>query len=195
MSYGFEVTNAAGEVLVNSDDPAFQIVADETLTGTAFGSFYQYDYVDSTALVFANLGVGDWIVKYLNYIYSNLASLPVRKVKPSNLLTDPTSGYGMVIYDATGDITYCASNDLMDINNMFILPANASTVSCSDTWFAVASNRPDLNDPFMNGTPGYLLATGVKRESATTIVKHVEQVGSGPPYANTSTDISVISAP
>lgn len=184
MSYGFEARNAAGELVIDDFSPVYILGSATTVTGTQFGSqpWYSFTRPSSNTLRFWQLSVGDGIAAYPNGFMGSKSSFTVRDIIRVPLAAAPT-GYGFVVYDASGNRVYQSSSDMITIGDKYTVTTNGfltggTTVSTSDQWVALESWQYSIRpaDPIF----GIALAGGAYRDSSTTYTAYAPIFSNAP---------------
>lgn len=196
MSYGFQVLNSAGEVVIDDTSPVYHLGATATLspTGTA-GSYNTFDissYVGGTNLVFFNLPVGALVSRLGSTLFSGLSSLSIRQAVLASSLTPLTSGFGMQVFDASGNLTFQAADDLIPITAGYSLPTSSAGVGTQgEAWFSIPT--PAF---YFDGSvnPGYRLAEGISRTATSSIQFVGTVIGPGIGATTSAYDLLVIGA-
>lgn len=210
MAYGFEITNALGETVVNNLTPVYQtasggaVIKDHDSHGSlqhlsgvstaAAAGYSVYEVIAPApdALMFFRLPTpGTWVAPRQTYtarsgpnagstvhhIYAGTRSLEVAFYRPASSIHAPaTSGYGLEVYDAAGNVTFTSHGALLAAET-FLLPVSEALVDVGNReWFTHPYNLPDVR----NGA--YHLTT-IHRHSATQVQqKSLYFVGVGRPY-------------
>jgi len=185
MAYGIEVKNAGSEIVIDDLYPAVFLSASATRTGTAFtnppgvSQIASFRYPrDNSKIQFANLGVGDFLIKarYGDYFHSNKSSLQFRDAVLSSTLPAPT-GYGVAVYNTSGELCFTAGNDLIPIRDEVELVQAGTLVNESGSWVCIAETPIRFVAP--QAGFAYVQSSGVKRVNSTQYeyMSYVTQLG------------------
>ena len=147
------------------------------------------DNTEKETLIFFKLDtVGDEITRMNNSawygdlnrpILTNITSLEYAIIKPITILGASASGYGMSVYNTSGDLIYLSNEKLAYIDNMVMNSDinDVSTVSSSSIdWVSVISQSRVQESYYGSGT----LFTEVIRRESSTSYKHKVYTYSGP---------------
>lgn len=171
MTYGIRITNANGEIVIDDQYPVLTIGQEVTLTGTpnttGEAGLYNYPnfYSGLTNIAFVQLGVGDFVLRGPSTtVVSNRPSLNVRKVL---LASDKpvSSGFGLAVYNAQGDLCYDAGSDLVSVRDLLALPDFSQVNNTTADWVCLLETS--YTWAFVQGGSA-LLYFGVLRETAGT---------------------------
>lgn len=130
---------------------------------------------DDDVLTFYEVLSGDRVYKFetadsvtgdrVQYLFShNKSSVRYVQVRRATTLTAPTSGYGMVFYDANGDVTWYDGNKVLD--NVLPLSQTSTTnrwFYWSGTWAIWQGSSTPCGTPSYRGIQGQ--ASGFVKES------------------------------
>jgi hypothetical protein len=113
MAYGFSATNSDGEVVIDTNSPAYQLFDEQTVSGTYDSTYNLYVYpADNASLVFYNIPIGDYVGKtHTGTFISSASSLSFRYLRIAPNVAAP-SNYGMKLFDASGNITYSSGAEI-----------------------------------------------------------------------------------
>lgn len=123
MTYGIEISNSNGEIVIDSEYPAVYLSQEVTVSGSVHGAAYYYTPAQVGNMPFFQLPVGSWAAfagtsQNKPYYYSDLASITVRSALPINKMPPPDDSYGMECFDATGVLTFSTAENLIPILGM-----------------------------------------------------------------------------
>lgn len=172
MSYGFEAKNANGETVIDDFSSVYILGSETTVSGTQFGSqpWYSFTRPSTNTLRFWQMNVGDGISAYPLGFMGSKPTFTVRDVIRASLAPAPT-GYGFVVYDASGNRLYQSSSDMITIGDKYTVTTNGfliggTSISSSDGWVGIESWQYSIRpaDPFF----GIALAGGAYRNTSTT---------------------------
>lgn len=168
MSYGFEARNAAGEIVIDDSFPVYELTAPSTITGTVIGNIVSFPLPPTGTLRFWKLNVGDGISLAPDRFIGTKNTYTIRDVVRASSLPDPT-GYGVVIYNASGEKVYATNGELLTIGEKYTVqsepPFDLPLINVSDNWVAIETFVPNIID-LGTGT-GVVLSSGVERFSST----------------------------
>ncbi len=113
MAYGFRATNSSGEVVIDTESPAYQLFDEQTVSGTYDSTYNLYVYpADNASLVFYNIPIGGYVGRtHTGTFISNESSLSFRYLRISPSVALP-SNYGLQLFDALGNTTYSSGAEL-----------------------------------------------------------------------------------
>jgi hypothetical protein len=116
MAYGFEAKNADGQVVIDSNFPAYQLFDEQTISGTFDSTFNLYKYpADNASLAFINIPVGGYAGKaHTGEFISSESSLTFRYLRIVSSITQ-TDLYGLKLFDELGNITYASGAEAENI--------------------------------------------------------------------------------
>lgn len=141
MAYGFISYNSDDEVVINDTQPTYTRARTGTLSGSSmtFSGFsnnlstYGYSLsgnavLSGDELILFELGSGDWLCGCdfplsdtpVNFI-SNSSTLGYSVFAPRDSLASPT-GYGMAIFNGSGDCMWDSTTLLSRVENSAVLP-------------------------------------------------------------------------
>ena len=181
MSFGFQALNNFGEVVVDGTSPVFAISSVGTLSGQTttfnsptFGPLFSYTIPPNDELIFFRLpSQGNMVYRAPSNLagqngwLSNLQSLQFFRCRRVSAFSGSPSGYGMLIKDSSGNITYRADQDTAAINEGIELPFTSARFTSSFEWYCIPNAYGGLfdirDDLFLFG------GTGVYRITSTTI--------------------------
>jgi hypothetical protein len=185
MSYGIEVKNENGEVIIDDTFQSYLLSDTTTLSGTAAGNnLFFYAIGGGVQLpAFVEMEVGDFLGAGGNSFFSFKSSLTFRTGKPANEFSDPT-GYGAVAYNAAGEKTWFANAAVVTVTNYAVLGDPFSSISGvfnTDSNFAAVLSRLPFH---FEQAPGIFFcpasaADKIPRSQAKTA--HFRPGGAGPP--------------
>lgn len=123
MSYGFEVINADGAVVIDSEFPSVFLDNETTITGAkVFADYdvYRFTLTQTGYAPFFNVPVGEWVSYSGAYsaqplFYGSQETFTIRKAIFLSETTYTPDGYGMEIYDASGDALFSSSESLIPV--------------------------------------------------------------------------------
>ncbi len=165
--------------LLTMNNPALVLDVAEVSTGVqvAFGCGYYHVATDpGQGMTFVEMDVGDVLFQGMTSGEQGIASskqqINVRKAVSSASVPDPT-GFGMVIYDASGRLTWLADKKTISVSDFYtfstkgLAPEFLSgpiTIDCSDRWISLQKDSAFLGD-YGNGET-WLSSIGIRRSSA-----------------------------
>lgn len=177
MTYGINILNAAGELVMDGSSPTYLLETATTVTGTAVTAGWNFPNTPTGTLRFWRLSVGDAISKYPGGFIGNKATFDIRNVKRASLFGVP-SGYGLVTFSASGALTYASASSLLVIGDKYSIP-NGGSVTTSDEWVALESWQVALG--LVGPTTGARLSAGVQRSATSTYIQYRRIYASAPP--------------
>lgn len=178
MSYGFIITNTNDQTVINDSEPLFVRKRSGTLSnsGTTNLGIYKFFYsggasATSEEIVLFSCSVGSWISfnlplgdnDYFGDLCSDQSTLSYSVFGPRNDLPTPT-GYGMAVFNSSGQTMWDSESVLTRVNNAGIIPAatnesttfQSSTISGSNAVFCAAGSAFLLtSDGQLPQTDGY----------------------------------------
>ena len=180
MAYGFQIFNAAGEVVMNDTDSLFQVRRELTLAGTAVTPYagptvYRYTLAlaNPNNLIFVKLDAGGMVGFWKQTIfYANTSSLLVREAELAMHKAKAAGSYGLEVYDAAGRCTFSTSRTLVAVKQWHDVPTRtyfkdaAFSVAQGYSWFCVP--RPSISIRQVHNEYRHVLANGVWRETASS---------------------------
>jgi len=182
MSYGIEIRNSSGDVIIDNDNPAYMLSLSDTISGTSIGGgYYIYRFgneLPSEPFVFTKMSVGDFWGSAQDGFVSNQSTREIRVLKQANDLPDPT-GYGLVVYNSSGEKVWFANGSVALVNSSTTIAVNGSHTTSSD-WVYLTTRLPYFTLP-PGLTTGFSLSTGVKRVSLSQYDWSAEASRTGPP--------------
>lgn len=138
MAYGFYASNANNEVVIDDTNMSLQVKSAGTVSGQTvqMGSYYINNAYPLGAdrysvLPFVRLpNVGDWVCACDGLLFSNRSSLYItRAAAVSDMSGVPVGqGYGMEVYDSSGNITFSSARDLVAVTGSFVITPDSTTV-------------------------------------------------------------------
>jgi hypothetical protein len=148
MSYGISITNNSNETVV--DDTNTLILVDSEFTGSPVASFsgwYRYD-VPANVLPMFKVNVGVSLVRIsnsYNQFWATTSSIDIAYCKFAKDITLST-GYGMRVFDASGNVVYDASEKLLPFKGLYYKTTNSSGGGWSQStqggnYFTITSNN------------------------------------------------------
>lgn len=132
MSYGIEIYNSNGNIVIDSNYPCLQLFNGQVLNGTYDNSFGFYRYnVYKGNLIFFNLNVGQWVgIDGNGVMCSNFPTLKIREVLlEGSLDVDPLYSYGIQVYDSNGNVTYSGGSEVEVIKDVIKIPGGYAVTS------------------------------------------------------------------
>lgn len=194
MSFGFRALNDFGEVVVDETSPVYAISSVGTLSGATtsfnsptFGPLFSYTIPPNDELIFFRLpSVGNMVYRAPSNLagqngwLSNLQNLQFFRARRVSAFSGTPSGFGMVIRDASGNITYRADQDTAAINEGIELPFTTQTFSSSFEWYCIPNAYGGLFE-IRNGVL-FFGGTGVYRITANTIRSVDDDFPNFPPF-------------
>lgn len=176
MTYGINILNAAGELVMDGSTPTYLLDSETTVSGTSVTAGWNFANTPAGTLRFWKLEVGDAISKYPGGFIGNKSSFQIRDVKRASLFSTP-SGYGLVTFDASGALTYASASSLLAIGDKYSVP-NGGSATTSDEWVALESWQVAL--AVVGPTTGARLSAGVQRNTSTTYIQYRRIYASAP---------------
>ena len=199
MTFGFFVNNANGERVIDDESPLFHVTQDVTINYTS-GSAGQYSfdlssYVDGNSLIFVNVPSGDFLVTYLTTFYFPNSTMQIRKCVLADALTKASSGFGMQVLDASGNLTWRADKSILAVTDPYTLPGSTfgtgTLTTGGEDWFCI----PNTRIYYQPNGPSYLqIAEGFQRPDATTIKGKSISVSTGPILSTSPQDLLIVGA-
>lgn len=154
MSYGFSVSNTNGETVI--DDQSTLIMVDTVTTGgysatfqPSFSSPVWYRYLmPAGVLPMFKVNVGRSLVRISNAsneFWSTDSNIEVARCKFAKDVS-LSSGYGMRVFDGSGNVVYEASKRLMPFRGLYYKTTNSSGGGWSQStqggnYFTITSNN------------------------------------------------------
>lgn len=152
MSYGFSVSNTNGETVI--DDQSTLIMVDTVTTGGysstfSFGGQTWYLYsVPANILPMFKMSVGRSIVRLTDTpttFWATDSNLEIARCKFAKDVS-LSSGYGMRVFDSSGNVVYEASKRLMPFRGLYYKTTNSSGGGWSQStqggnYFTITSNN------------------------------------------------------
>lgn len=138
MAYGFEVYNSSGELLIDDDFPTMYLHQAGNFSGSPISSATAPDSV-----LLVQLPVGGYAGLDLNgNLYTNVASLNYRRGKLTSALSPSSTGYGVEIYNSSGQVTWSANQTTLAFGDRFTFTFTAAQfttaeVTCLEEWFVI----------------------------------------------------------
>jgi len=185
MSYGFEAYNSSGELVIDDNLPVYILDTEFTVTGTQFGSTSRYEFPrpGANTLRFWEVPVGEGVATFPNGFIGSKSSFTVRDIVRVPLAPPPT-GYGMVVYDSSGQRVYQSTSDMITIGDRYSVTTDGSViggsnVSVSDEWVAFDSWQYSIREN--NDFRGLALCAGVYRSSSSEYTAYSPPFSDAPP--------------
>lgn len=153
MAYGFLAQNDSGQTVINDTQPLYVKFRTGTLSNsgtTNYGAYKFYNSGNSIAsseeIVLFSCGVGGWITfnLALNFSYtgemcSNQSSLSYTVFGPRSDLASPT-GYGMAVFNNSGQCMWDAESTLTRITNAGVIPGSVCSGKTYSSSVVTGSN-------------------------------------------------------
>lgn len=197
MSYGLQIFNSNGEVIVDSTD--FSLSGSEIQNTSSFGTFVNTSLVGPVSiapeeLLFQRLDVGQTAFFGLIDVVPGSTAVVISPnrdfflTKPYNEIAEPS--YGITVRNANGDPTFHSGGLLVAVKNTFniaipagsastLLPINVS-VESSSNFFAVTSAVSQFIAPAFPSGTGVQFAPVLNRTSSTNVRVEAQVIGEGP---------------
>lgn len=191
--YGFEVSNNLGELVISSETEVYQFSKSITIGNAGFREgTYVFDVPRDSPddLHFFLLPSGSRIGygKYAPFsqpfgssfdpMRSNMSQLTVRVFTPISKLQNPSgSGYGMEVYNSSGDLTFTASREMLACDSGVVL-ANGSQTTIGDAEY-FSPGMPVLYQ-FESGGVYANVVNLFHRDTATTVKQTSLTTETGP---------------
>ena len=176
MTYGINILNAAGELVMDGSTPTYLLDNATTVTGTGSATTWNFPNTPTGTLRFWRLSVGDGISIHAGGFVGSKSTFQVRDVKRASLFGVP-SGYGLVTFDASGAVTYASASSLLVIGDKYSIP-NGGTLTLSAEW--VAMKGWEMAFTVVGPGAGARLSSGVQRPTASTFTQYRRGVGGAP---------------
>jgi len=173
MTYGFKAENSSGEIVIDGEYPVEVLSVEQTITGTLYSSgVYEFPFPSSASIRFWKMGVGDAITQYPSGFLGNKSSFVVRDSIPVSSSPIAT-GYGMVIYDGSGNRVFQADQETASIGDRYTVQGNLGVSSkidalTSDEWVHIADWN--ISVITVNTEFAIVLSGGVRRDSTSKYV-------------------------
>jgi hypothetical protein len=180
MSFGFKAFNDVGEVVVDDVSPVFAITKVESITGTLEftgtpdGNLYKHTILPNDELFFFRLpnvgsimGAAPQNFFGQNGWFSNFPTVETFRCRRVNAFTDTPSGYGMVIKDQSGNITFRADKNTVVIEEGLQLKFGKFPQASSRQWFCIPNAYAGIFS--VSGSTFFFDGTQIKRMTSTTI--------------------------
>ena len=189
MTYGFEARNSSGELVIDGEYPVEVLNVEKTITGTLYSTgIYEFSFPPTNTIRFWKMSVGDVVTQYPSGFLCNKSSFTVRESIPVSQSPAP-SGYGMVVYDASGNRVFQADQETASIGDRFTVQANIGSspqidANTSDEWIHLT----DWNISVITVSTSFaiVLSGGVKRDTSSKYVHAGEEYATGPNGPNFS---------
>ena len=198
MSYGFEVRNAANEIVIDDSFPVYELGAPSTITSNSpdsSGTNWSFPLPPTGVLRFWKLNVGDGISLAPDKFIGNKQTFTIRDVVPASSLPTP-SGYGMAIYDSNGQKVYATNGELLTIGDKYSVQLQSDgsrpPVNVSDSWVAIETFA--LNIIPASPLFGATLSSGTQRISATQMRQYGAFFANAPPNTVILNPVTFITA-
>lgn len=180
MSYGIEIRNQLNQVVLDSTNPAYMLSDATDSVGTFDSTIgrYRHTKADITGLsqpYFIKMEVGDSLYQSAATIFSSRQTLQIRSATPANLLPHP-SGYGLVVYNASGEKVFFANGEIILISDYRRVTVTGNTTIDAD-WVSLLTSLPRF---LPTVSVGRSFAHGLVRATSTRYDWDLLQVGSGP---------------
>lgn len=173
MTYGFEARNSSGEVVIDQSFPVYELSEEKTVVAyesDSSGVIWRFSLPPAGTLRFWKMEVGDGVSLAPTYFANTKQTFLVRDVVRASILTAPT-GYGMAVYNPSGQLTYSSNGELMTIGDKyFVTPAfggTAQSVSTTDQWIAIETLVANLIPEFFQFF-GAAFTSGCRRVTASS---------------------------
>jgi hypothetical protein len=185
MSYGLDVRNSSGELVIDNGQPVYILDSEFTVTGTQYlsNSWFEFTRPGSNTLRFWKVPVGEGIAAFPNGFMGSKSTFTVRDIIRVPLSPSP-SGYGMVVYNAGGNRVYQTTSEMVTIGDRYSVTTDGTliggtSVTVSDEWVAFDSWRYSLIP--QTSFRGLNLSAGVYRDSSTTYTAYAPHFSDAPP--------------
>lgn len=206
MAYGFISTNSSGDTVVNDTDPQMVLARSGSASGSTNAAGVYEISMPSAAqpaageVVVYSVSVGNWISTSFtyNFLYSNVSSVSYYVFESRLNITTPT-GYGMAVFDASGNCVWNAEDVVNRVNNAGVIPSSSQTyISYSNTVTgstAVGLIRGNARVNLSNGDVHSMAAERTASSSWKLAFKKVDDIGPiGTGYAYYNSDLSYLMA-
>jgi len=174
MAYGFSAENDNGEIVIDDSLPIYSLVDETTVSGTTSPdhSWYEYDAcVGATPLFYKMPNPSVLLPGENGKILSGESSLQVREAQ--DISGRPSlGGYGMEIFDASGNMVFSSSYDMVPIDDQYVAEVdydNSTSVdiTASGDWVHLPSTTLRAKYVASGSTDVALYAFGLRRSSST----------------------------
>jgi hypothetical protein len=173
MSYGFLAENDNGEIVIDDSLPIYSLVNETTVSGTTSPdhSWYEYDAcVGATPLFYKMPNPSILLTGENGKILSGESSLQVREAQ--NISGRPSlGGYGMEIFDASGNMVFSSSYDMVPIDDQYVAEidfdnSTSVDITASGDWVHLPSTAFRAKYVASGSTDVALYGAGLRRSSA-----------------------------
>lgn len=173
MAYGFSAENDNGEIVIDDSLPIYSLVNETTVSGTTSPDhdFYEYDAcVGATPLFYKMPNPSVLLPSENGKILSRESSLQVREAQ--DISGRPSlGGYGMEIFDASGNMVFSSSYDMVPIDDQYVAEVdydNSTSVdiTASGDWVYLPSTTLRAKYIASGSTDVGLYAFGLRRSSS-----------------------------
>lgn len=188
MTYGFKVYNSNSEVVLDETSPVYVVEKRETLAGASTGltdgngdPIYKWTLPTTNELMFFKLpavvdaffGRGARNLIGIHGWWSTLSSVDIIRLREVSSKADGT-GYGVNVFDSSGDLTYTANEETFVIGDILSLSFDQTAQPNTDEWFCIPNSWEGVVE--VDGGTLHYRGTGVKWATTTTI-KSMESGG------------------
>lgn len=191
MSFGVKITNGNDETVIDGTNPMLVLSGTRTVNGSLRtvkdgSQNYLYSIPSTAVLSFVQIPVGTTVAVTSNGLVSDAGTLSFRDTKLVSVVSRPTSGYGMMILDPSGNVNFLDTEGMMGISEVLQLPADGSTIACDKSWYALPMMQQYAQGNTVN-TPYY--GEGIKRVDASNVqMRMLSSIVSGTINYTTWTD-------
>jgi len=183
VTFGINVFNEDGEVVIDTENPTQVLLNETSVTGSEQEpGLYKFPQLSSGQIRFWKMSVGDGIASAPGFFLGNKQTFTVRDTVPVSDTPAPT-GYGVVVYDSSGSKVFSASSETIPIGDLLFVEKSGATASTSDEWVSIQSPGISIVPEQIPGQPIQykVLAGGVFRDSLSEYSDYSPQFALGNP--------------
>lgn len=190
MAYGFISTNSSGDTVINDSQPQMVLARSGSMSSSTTNSAGVYEIslpsgATPTAgeIVVFSVSVGEWVSTSFSAsgsIYSSASSVGYYVFESRLNKSNPT-GYGMAVYNSSGQCVWNAEDVVNRVNNAGVIPSASQTfisysqnVTGSNAVGLIRGNgRVDLS----NGDVHFMSAKRTGTSSWNIAFRKVDDIG------------------